>query len=284
MRRSCFGGAASQDPHVGVPCGLVSGRSTLRHAARSPAMCGRTTMLPLRCAAARCRALFRRAVDRAAHAPSRSGRLSRVRIVTPSELMDAIPCAVLSHESAARELGIALVNAVTVRRATVPCNVSHVVVAGWVVRRCDVQHQQLTNGLRVTLPGQTVVDLARVLPLNEAVAGWMASRSTRTGSPSGRTGSGVTPLSGSAGDCSGAPARTSWSGPRTCWLCSATASPRRPDLGAPVRGARGAAGHGAERGPARCGALGGRDRWIRGSAGPEAGAATGTGATDAITP
>jgi hypothetical protein len=89
--------------------------------------------------------------------------------LTPPEALAAHPHAVLSHESAARALGIALHEDAGAQRLTVPRNHSHVDVPGWSVRRCNVDVLLLPDGARVTKGGQTVVDLARVLSVEHAV-------------------------------------------------------------------------------------------------------------------
>ena len=80
--------------------------------------------------------------------------------------------AVLSHEQAASRLGIELVSD-AVPRVTVPRNHSRVAVPGWRVHRSDVPGtdvEHALDGTRVTGVVRTICDLARVLPLDEAVA------------------------------------------------------------------------------------------------------------------
>lgn len=90
--------------------------------------------------------------------------------LTPAQVLAAVPDAVLSHEEAARQWGIELLSDEGVRRITVPRNFSHVVVAGWRVRRCDIGDPVvLPDGTRVTPAALTVLDLARVLPFQDAV-------------------------------------------------------------------------------------------------------------------
>lgn len=89
---------------------------------------------------------------------------------SPAQALVAVPGAVLSHEEAARQHGIELLDDNGVRRMTVPRNFSHVVLAGWRVSRRDLGESiVLPNGMRVTPAGPTVLDLARVLPVPAAV-------------------------------------------------------------------------------------------------------------------
>jgi hypothetical protein len=98
-------------------------------------------------------------------------RLGPRDVLSPAAVLVAVPCAVLSHEEAARQLGIELVDDTGVQRLTVPRSHSHVRVPGWVVCRRDAPDALvLPNGMRVTSPARTVLDLARVLPLPAAVA------------------------------------------------------------------------------------------------------------------
>ena len=81
------------------------------------------------------------------------------------------PRAVASHEIAAQLWGLALV--VPGRnRITVPRDRSRTRVAGWRLHRSDLPPDEVVvrNGVRVTSVVRTVVDLAAVLPLDEAVA------------------------------------------------------------------------------------------------------------------
>jgi very-short-patch-repair endonuclease len=84
-----------------------------------------------------------------------------------------LPSGVLSHETAARLLGIELVQDTAQERITVPRSHGHARLAGWDVRRSDVPAVdvvQRPDGVRLTGPSRTVADLARVLPLGSAVA------------------------------------------------------------------------------------------------------------------
>lgn len=77
--------------------------------------------------------------------------------------------AALSHEPAAEAWGIELLDA-TPRRLTVPRNRSRLRLPGWTVARAalgaaDVEER---DGVRVTTPLRTVLDLCRVLPLASA--------------------------------------------------------------------------------------------------------------------
>jgi hypothetical protein len=80
------------------------------------------------------------------------------------------PTAALSHETAARRLGIELVEDAGTQRVTVPRNRSRRCVDGWVVVRHDLSAEQVIvrDGHRLTPAGQTVRDLARVLPTTSA--------------------------------------------------------------------------------------------------------------------
>lgn len=79
--------------------------------------------------------------------------------------------AVLSHETAAQLLGLALLEPPSARRLTVPRNRSRLVVPGWEVVRRDVplRDRVLREGLPCTGPARTVSDLARTLPTPEAL-------------------------------------------------------------------------------------------------------------------
>jgi hypothetical protein len=81
------------------------------------------------------------------------------------------PRATLSHESAAAVWDIPLVGT-SVNRVTVPRDRRRAVVDGWEVRRRDLAPDEVVvvNGQRVTTPLRTLLDLALVLPLPEAVA------------------------------------------------------------------------------------------------------------------
>jgi very-short-patch-repair endonuclease len=80
---------------------------------------------------------------------------------------------VLSHESAARLLGVELAQDGGVERVTVARHRSRVVLEGWDVRRADLDTADVLHrpdGLVVTRPARTVADLCAVLPLAQAVA------------------------------------------------------------------------------------------------------------------
>lgn len=81
------------------------------------------------------------------------------------------PKATLSHEEAARLHGIELVEDDGTRRVTVARNRSGRQVEGWMVARADLRPDEVVSleRLRVTAAGRTVLDLARVLPLDRAV-------------------------------------------------------------------------------------------------------------------
>jgi very-short-patch-repair endonuclease len=96
------------------------------------------------------------------------GRLACVDATEALEL--AGPGAALSHEAAAQALGIELLNPAP-RRLTVPRNRSGKTVDGWYVVRADLPAADVeeVEGVRVTTPLRTVVDLCRVLSQSEAV-------------------------------------------------------------------------------------------------------------------
>lgn len=82
------------------------------------------------------------------------------------------PRAVLSHEEAARRLGIELLEDDGTTRLTVPRNRGRIVAPGWRVHRADLapdEIQLLSDGSLVTAPMRTVADLGRVLSLQQAV-------------------------------------------------------------------------------------------------------------------
>lgn len=85
-------------------------------------------------------------------------------------LLGARAC--LSHEVAARLLGIELVDDDGTCRVTVPRNHSRRTAPGWRVVRADVPELEVLeeDGLRCTDAARTTRDLARVLPFPEAVA------------------------------------------------------------------------------------------------------------------
>jgi len=90
--------------------------------------------------------------------------------VLTEALRRAGPRAVLSHEVAAEVLGIELLEPVALR-LTVPRNRSRLTVPGWQVVRSDVaaDDRSAEDDLRVTAAARTVADLARVLPVREAL-------------------------------------------------------------------------------------------------------------------
>lgn len=82
------------------------------------------------------------------------------------------PRAALSHETAARDHGVELVEDDGTERVTVPADARAPTVAGWVVVRRDLDTSDVEEreGRRVTTVVRTLADLARVLPLDRAVA------------------------------------------------------------------------------------------------------------------
>ena len=97
----------------------------------------------------------------------------RVAVLTGEELLAAYPLAVLSHEEAARQLGLDLIEDDDGRRrVTVPRNTSRLRIDGWHVVRRDVLPTEcltLPDGTRVTAAARTVTDLASDLSLAAAV-------------------------------------------------------------------------------------------------------------------
>lgn len=94
-------------------------------------------------------------------------------LLSPAAVLVRVPGAVLSHEVAARALGLELPDDDGRCRLTVARNRSRVRVPGWEVHRSDVPEDDLLltpEGLRITSVPRTVVDLARALPLARAVA------------------------------------------------------------------------------------------------------------------
>lgn len=81
------------------------------------------------------------------------------------------PRACASHGTAASLWGIELVEEPP-GWVTVPVQRSRVVLPGWSVRRLDLPPADVVvvDGVRLTTPERTVLDLAHVLPLAEAVA------------------------------------------------------------------------------------------------------------------
>lgn len=90
------------------------------------------------------------------------------------ELADALrrlgPRAALSHQDAARDAGIELVEDDGSHHATVPRNHPRPALPGWTVHRADRPTVVNDRGLLVVGAADTVADLARVLPLAHAVA------------------------------------------------------------------------------------------------------------------
>jgi very-short-patch-repair endonuclease len=86
-----------------------------------------------------------------------------------AEVLTQLPRAVLSHQSAARVLGIDLLGNEEELAITVPRNDSRTRLDGWTVHRGDTTELR-PGALRVTTPLRTLLDLSRVLPLPEAVA------------------------------------------------------------------------------------------------------------------
>ena len=82
------------------------------------------------------------------------------------------PKAALSHEEAARRHGIELVDDDETKRITVPRNRSRAKAPGWKVVRADLNDADVLDldGERMTSALRTVVDLCRVLRLEQAVA------------------------------------------------------------------------------------------------------------------
>jgi very-short-patch-repair endonuclease len=85
-------------------------------------------------------------------------------------LQRAGPLALLSHESAARVLGIELLEDGR-DRLTVPRDRSRLSVPGWCVARSEVptHDRELVGGLPCTGAVRTVADLSRILPFEAAV-------------------------------------------------------------------------------------------------------------------
>ncbi len=97
----------------------------------------------------------------------------QVAVLTGEELLAAHPLAVLSHEEAARRLGLDLIeDDHGRRRVSVPRNTSRLRIDGWHVVRRDVPPMEcltLPDGSRVTAAARTVTDLASDLSLPAAV-------------------------------------------------------------------------------------------------------------------
>lgn len=79
--------------------------------------------------------------------------------------------ATASHETAARLWGVELVER-GLDRVTAPRQRGRALAPGWVVRRHDLTGDEVVvlDGLRRTTPLRTALDLAQVLPFDEAVA------------------------------------------------------------------------------------------------------------------
>jgi very-short-patch-repair endonuclease len=113
-------------------------------------------------------------VDEGQRAPGEGAtirRVSEAQRLSPEEaLRRAGAQAWLSHESAARALGLDLLDP-GIDRLTVPRSRSRLVVPGWRVIRADVAgvDAEVVDGLRCTAPVRTVLDLSRRLPLAPAV-------------------------------------------------------------------------------------------------------------------
>jgi len=91
-------------------------------------------------------------------------------VIDAAEALRRLAPAWLSHESAARALGLELLHDGT-ERITVARNRSRLVLPGWQVVRSDIppDARDARDGLACTTAARTLLDLARVLPLNEAV-------------------------------------------------------------------------------------------------------------------
>jgi very-short-patch-repair endonuclease len=91
-------------------------------------------------------------------------------VIRPGEAVRRLAPALASHETAARLLGIELRHD-GAERLTVARHRSRLRVPGWVVHRADVGplDAEARDGVPCTGPVRTVADLARVLPLAEAV-------------------------------------------------------------------------------------------------------------------
>lgn len=90
-------------------------------------------------------------------------------MLTADDVLDLVPGSALSHESAARDQGLEVVDDGGRQSLTVPRNRSRVVLPGWDVHRRDVEVVEV-RGRRVTSPVRTVVDLAGDRPLSRGVA------------------------------------------------------------------------------------------------------------------
>ena len=93
--------------------------------------------------------------------------------LSPAAALVRCPQGVLSHETAARELGLELVTPRAGETLTVPRSHGHVRLPGWRVRRVDLAGEDVLerdDGVRLTSVTRTVADLSRRLPVGEAVA------------------------------------------------------------------------------------------------------------------
>lgn len=91
-------------------------------------------------------------------------------VIDPAEALRRLAPAWLSHETAARTLGLELLHDGE-QRITVARNRSRLTLPGWHVVRSDVppDERDTREGLACTSVVRTLLDLAGVLPLNEAV-------------------------------------------------------------------------------------------------------------------
>jgi very-short-patch-repair endonuclease len=103
----------------------------------------------------------------------RASLVHRAHVIDSAEALRLLgPKAVLSHEVAARLLGIELVDDPGTLRITVPRDRSRCAIPGWHVVRSDIVNDQIVaeDGLRCTDALRTVADLARVLASGPALA------------------------------------------------------------------------------------------------------------------
>ena len=91
-------------------------------------------------------------------------------MIDATEALRRLAPAWLSHETAARTLGLELLHDGE-QRITVARNRSRLTLPGWTVVRADVppDDRDSREGLACTGVARTLLDLARVLPLDEAV-------------------------------------------------------------------------------------------------------------------
>jgi very-short-patch-repair endonuclease len=112
-------------------------------------------------------------VDIGRHALDGTARLAGVPDLSEEDALRGLGRrAALSHEEAARRLGIELVEDTGTRRLTVPRTSCRVRRADWEVVRADIpeEHIVVDDGIRITGVARTVADLARVLPTDRATA------------------------------------------------------------------------------------------------------------------